>query len=136
VKQILSVILALGAFALMIGAADAADLKALARTNLIVKVTVQEMNEALDKAAAGIETRDGEIFSLNDIKKEGFHRKSVKEVLERAQIELKRGDIIYPEEVKYALIINRGLGLRPGVEKAPHEDDGAGGKDKSPHLPE
>lgn len=136
VRTLLSVIMALGAFAWMIGTADAADLKSLAKTALVVKIEVEQINEAMNKAGLGFETDKGEIYSLNEIQKRGFKKTTIKDVLQREQIELKNGEVIYPEEVKYGLIFGRAVGVRSGVEKAPHEDDGAGGKDKAPHLPE
>lgn len=135
-KTLLSVILALGAFAWMISTADAADLKSLARTSLIVKVEVEAISEAMNKSALGIETERGEVYSLNEITRRGIKRTTIKEIMQREQIELKNGDVLYPEEIRYGLLLERAMGTRPGIEKAPHEDDGAGGKDKSPHLPE
>ncbi|MDC1174853.1 hypothetical protein OAT67_05725 [Bacteriovoracaceae bacterium] len=77
--------------------------------------------------AVGFETFRGEVMSLRDVKKKWFKKKTLKEVLSREEIELVNGQILYPEEVEFGLVINTRLGDK---NRAPHGDD-----ERAPHTP-
>lgn len=68
------------------------------------------------KNAAALETFYGEVIRVNDI--QGINPRNIERALRQHQIELRDGEIFYPEEIEFL------LQRRPGtIEKAPHTPD-------------
>lgn len=97
-------------------------------TSLLIKyaqkVEISHLSHKQTKSAIGMETLWGETFSHADVKSPKWDKKTgLLGVLSKAQIELKSGQIIYPEEVRFGLIPkNFGNGI-DGIDivgKAPH----------------
>jgi hypothetical protein len=125
-KTLIPALFALIALFSLMGSGHAGEFgyKELQDPDLIIRLEAQRVNKETE--AAGMETYHGQVISLQDIKKRFFQKKTIAEVLSRSQIELSNGEIVYPEEVRFALVPRYQRG--GGVEKAPHE--------KAPHLPE
>lgn len=93
------------------------NFKSIARE--LDKVETERVTQ--DMEGKGLETFDGKLIDLEDVKKRFFRKKTIKEVLERSQIELNNGRIFYPEEIRFALVPRGEKGKVPhGDEKAPH----------------
>lgn len=86
--------------------------------SVIVKSAYQRIPVALArkvKNAEALETFYGEVINLRDV--QGLNARNIQQVLQRHQIELRDGEIFYPEEIEFLL-------TKPGtVEKAPHTPD-------------
>jgi hypothetical protein len=85
--------------------------------------------------AKGIETYGGRIVKLTSIKKRLFRKKNIAEILRRGQIELSNGEILYPEEVEFALVPAsqraefNNVRIPKDDERAPKDDDGRAPRD-------
>ncbi|MBT3583379.1 MAG: hypothetical protein HN509_00620 [Halobacteriovoraceae bacterium] len=118
-------ILALIPFAMMASESIASDkYKKLAKLKQVSTTQVTART-----VAKGMETFYGERISLREVKKRWFRKKTIKEVLSREEIELSNGQILYPNEIEFALVPKyarppKGDEKAPkGDEKAPKEDD-------------
>ena len=83
----------------------------------MVKVSTEQVTKKTK--ALGLETYEGRTIDLDSVKKRFFRKKTVAEILNRAQIELKSGEIVYPEEVQFALVPKNGRYPKE-FDKAPH----------------
>ena len=67
------------------------------------------------KNAQALETFYGEVINVSEI--QGLNSRNIQQVLRRHQIELRDGEIFYPEEIEFLL-------TKPGsIQKAPHTPD-------------
>lgn len=103
-----------------------------AKENKVKRVRAERVTTKTD--AKGIETYGGRIVKLSSIKKKLFRKKTIVEILNRGQIELSNGEILYPEEVEFALVPESqrkpiDVARIPDDERAPKDDDGRAPKD-------
>lgn len=70
------------------------------------------------KNPEALETFYGEILETRQIR--DFSRTDIERLLEGSQIEMRDGQIFYPEEVEYILRLRSGIKDRAPHEKAPH----------------
>lgn len=70
------------------------------------------------KNPQALETFYGEVIELRNIREASSTE--IKKILEGSQIELRDGEIFYPEEVEYLLQLKAGIKDRAPHEKAPH----------------
>jgi len=115
-KRILTILAVITASVVAI-AASAAE----TTPQLYSKIPVEFVNPST--TGNGLETHYGELISLREIALKPAGNK-IGIVLSRAQIELRNGDIYYPEEIKFVLKAKSlELGNVPGIMRAPHTPD-------------
>lgn len=68
------------------------------------------------KNPEALETFYGDVIKVGEVT--NFNASNVRRLLKDHQIELKDGEIFYPEEIKYLLV-----GKKGGNQKAPHTPD-------------
>ena len=90
---------------------------------LIKKIPVETVKSSTK--ALGLETYEGRKIALSAVKKKWFTKKTLHEVLKRDQIELKNGEIIYPEEVEFGLALKKYMANRASnpYGRAPKDDE-------------
>lgn len=119
-KKILQLIALAFTVMLMTGVSEAQASK-YKKVTEIVKVETKKVTKKTE--AAGIELETGRKIHMDKIVKRRWKKKKVSEILRRDQIELTNGEIIYPEEVQFALVPETRL-VRVHMEgKAPRGDD-------------
>lgn len=115
-------LLALAAIGMLI--AGASEVEAASRykqVTEIVKVTTEKVTKSTK--AEGLELGSGRKIHIDRVVKRRFKKKRVSEILRRDQIELTNGEIIYPEEVQFALVPETRLIRVRYDEKSPRGDD-------------
>jgi len=82
----------------------------------VVKVPATKV--AAHAEVASLELYDGDRINVAQIRR---HSNRAGEILGRSQIELNDGQIVYPEEVRYAVV--RGLNDKNPHQKNPHQQN-------------
>jgi len=113
-KTLVKVLLVVMVSFLSVQGSYASGLKSAGKMKKVSTEQVTKKTKAL-----GLETYEGRTIDINSVKKRFFKKKTVAEILNRAQIELKSGEIVYPEEVQFALVPKNGRYPKELV-KAPH----------------
>jgi len=120
-KKILQIITLAIIGMLITGASEAQGASSYKRVTEIVKVETKKVTKSTK--AAGLELESGRKIHLDRVVKRRFKKKRISEILRRDQIELTNGEIIYPEEVQFALVPETRLIRVQMEEKAPRGDD-------------
>jgi hypothetical protein len=103
------------------GASEAEASPKYKKVTEIVKVKTNNVTKKTQ--AAGLELDNGRKIHIDRVVKRRFKKKRISEILRRDQIELTNGEIIYPEEVQFALVPETRL-IRVHMQgKAPRGDD-------------
>lgn len=119
-KKIVQII-ALAVIGMLIaGASEVEAASTYKKVTEIVKVQTKKVTKTTK--AEGLELETGRKIHLDRVVKRRFKKKRISEILRRDQIELTNGEIIYPEEVQFALVPETRL-IRVQMEKSPRGDD-------------
>ena len=119
-KKIVQII-ALAIIEMLITGASEAQAAKYKKVTEIVKVVTKKVTKKTQAAALELET--GRKIHIDRVVKRRFKKKRISEILRRDQIELTNGEIIYPEEVQFALVPETRL-IRVHMEgKSPRGDD-------------
>jgi hypothetical protein len=106
---------------LLAGASEVEAASRYKKITKIVKITTEKVTKSTK--AAGLELGSGRKIHIDRVVKRRFKKKKVSEILRRDQIELTNGEIIYPEEVQFALVPETRLISVRYDERAPRGDD-------------
>lgn len=119
-KKVLQLV-ALAVIGMLITGSYGAEAANYKKVTKVVKVVTKKVTKKTQALALQLDS--GRRVHLDLIVKRRFKKKRVSEILKRAQIELKSGEVIYPEEVKYALVKKTNF-VRVIMEgRAPRGDD-------------
>lgn len=106
---------------LIAGASEVEAASSYKKVTEIVKVSTKKVTKSTK--AAGLELETGRKIHIDRVVKRRFKKKKISEILRRDQIELTSGEIIYPEEVQFALVPETRLIRVHMAAKAPRGDD-------------